>query len=124
MEKFQWQMQVAVIHTGDDMGFAQGGLLTSKAKSMKDHHREMDGRKSEGWFVKVLPCLEVNMVSHGKCTVPCGYGGQHIKPIWKETRPGFVNPIMHPTSITHKLILGSIPQHPYCLHATSIKSIR
>jgi hypothetical protein len=29
----------------DDMGFVEGGLLTCKTKSMKDHHREMDGRK-------------------------------------------------------------------------------
>jgi hypothetical protein len=86
MENLQWQRQVAVIHTGYEMGFVDGDLLTPEAKSMKDHHKEMDGRRSKGWFAEVLPCLEINMVTVMENALYHAVMVDNISnQIWKET---------------------------------------
>jgi hypothetical protein len=69
---------MAVVHTGDEMGFVEG-LLTSESKSMKDHHEEMDGRRFEGWSAKVLPCLMENALYHAVIV------DMISNQIWKET---------------------------------------
>lgn len=92
---------MAVIHTGDEMGFVEGGLLTYEARSMKDQHKEMDEKRSEGWFAEVLPRLEVNLVTVMENALYHAVMVSNISnQIWKETCPGFVNPIMHPMSRT------------------------
>jgi hypothetical protein len=61
----------------------------------------MDGGRSEGWFAKVLLCLEVNIVTVMENALYRALMVDNISnQIWKETRPVFVNPTMHPMRTT------------------------
>jgi hypothetical protein len=56
------------------------------------------GGRSDGRFAKVLPCLEVTVMENAlyHAVMVDNISNQ----IWKETHPGFVNPIMHPMITT------------------------
>ena len=49
--------RLIVLHIGSESGFVENGLLLFESKSTKDYHEEMDGKRFEEWFSRILPLL-------------------------------------------------------------------